>query len=99
MNYIELDSKELQEVWEQLTRAVTDLESSDNLTQFEQEEKSKLVRRLNRRYEVLSNRAQYNRISEIKMTQQTQLTKFLKGLAIGIAIGLFWYATFIVLTK
>lgn len=99
MNYIELDSKELQEVWEQLTRAVIALESSTNLTPFEQEERSKLVRRLNRRYEVLSNRAQYNRILKLKMTQQKQLPKFLKGLAIGIVLGLFWYGIFLVVTK
>lgn len=99
MNYIESDNKELQEVWEQLTRAVTDLQSSGNLTQFEQEEKSKLVRRLNRRYDVLNNRAQYNRTLGIKVAQVNETKKILKGISIAVAIGLLWYILLVLLIK
>ena len=99
MNYIESDSKELQEIWEQLISAIQDLESSDNLPQVEKDQKAQIVRRLNRRYSVLSNRARYNRVLEVKMERESQIVKFIKGLAIGIGLGLFWYITAIVLVK
>lgn len=97
MSYIESDNKELQDLFEQLVRAVQDLESSDNLTQFERDEKAKFIRQLNRRYEVLNNRAQHNRVMEMKLEHKSQLKKILGGIAVGIVTALLWFITIKVL--
>lgn len=83
MSYLMQDQKDLQEVWEQLLNAITDLETSDFLSETEREQKAQIVKRLNRRYDVLSNRARTTRQLEIKRKEKRNLKVFVITLTTG----------------
>lgn len=81
------DNKDLQETWEALSRAIDDLNTSGHLTPPEIQAKYELVKRLNRRYDTLTNRVMHNVFRVQQETNKKENFKLAKEILVILSLG------------